>query len=131
MDWAPSEVQQAVQELAKKILGGTRDPWTSPHGRVEGGSVSRAGPGGGSLAGFMMSQLYVKAGNILIPNTTWQVGTLDTYFGDLGLYDMRPAQIFFETVGSSARFETDRVDVLEHLSRHVGVQIHVGFAGRV
>lgn len=87
------------------------DPWTSAHIRIEGGNVSRASADG-SLGGFLVSQLYVKAGNVLIPNVTWQVGTLDRYLGDLGLYDMRPAQIFFETVGGSARFENDRFDVI-------------------
>ena len=43
---------------------------------------------------------------------TWQVGTLDSYIGDLGLYDMRPAQIFFETVGLSGRYQNDTIDLL-------------------
>ena len=45
-------------------------------------------------------------------NVVWQMGTLDTYFGDLGLYDFRPAQIFFETVGLSARYQTDKFELL-------------------
>ena len=88
-----------------------RDPWTSLHLRIEGGNIGNAGPDA-SLAGFRASQMFARAGNVLLPDVTWQVGTLDTYFGDLGLYDMRPAQIFFETVGASARYETQRVDLL-------------------
>ena len=88
-----------------------RDPWTSLHFRVEGGNIANAGPDA-SLAGFRASQLFARAGNVLLPDVTWQVGTLDTYFGDLGLYDFRPAQIFFETVGASARYEKGPVDLL-------------------
>jgi hypothetical protein len=58
-----------------------------------------------------MSQLYMKAGNVLLPGVTFQFGTLDQYMGDLGLYDMRPAQIFFETVGASARYQGEVVDL--------------------
>ncbi len=110
-----NERPYAALELKYDVLERTaasRDPWTSVHLRVEGGSVSRATPGNGSLAGLQMSQLYVRAGNVLLPEVTWQVGTLHQYFGDLGLYDMRPAQIFFETVGASARYENDVVDVV-------------------
>ncbi len=90
----------------------TRDPWTSLHLRIEGGGVQGGDPGNGSLANLRMSQMYVRAGNVLLPDVTWQVGSLIYYFGDLGLYDMRPAQIFFETVGESARWERDRVDLM-------------------
>jgi hypothetical protein len=89
----------------------TRDPWTSLHLRIEGGNIQNATPDA-SLAGFRMSQVFARAGNVLLPDVTWQVGTLDTYFGDLGLYDMRPAQIFFETIGGSARWQTRRIDLL-------------------
>ena len=87
-----------------------RDPWTSMHLRVEGGNIGNAGPDS-SLAGFRVSQMFARAGNVLLPDVTWQIGTLDTYFGDLGLYDMRPAQIWFETIGASARYERQRVDL--------------------
>lgn len=90
----------------------TLDPWTSLHLRIEGGAVQGAEPTNGNLAGLRMSQLYVRAGNVLLPDVTWQVGSLVYYFGDLGLYDMRPAQIFFETVGASARWERDRIDLM-------------------
>lgn len=110
-----NERPYAALELKYDVLERTaasQNPWTSVHMRIEGGAVSRATAEGGSLAGLQMSQLYVRAGNVLLPNVTWQVGTLHQYFGDLGLYDMRPAQIFFETVGASARYENDVVDVV-------------------
>ena len=89
----------------------SREPWTDLHFRVEGGAISRASTDG-SLAGFITSQLYVRGGNVLLPDVTWQVGTLDRFLGDLGLYDMRPAQIFFETVGASALWERPRFEWL-------------------
>ena len=102
-------LEMRYQLLERQPL--SNDPWTSVHLRVEGGSVSRAASNG-SLGGFLVSQLYAQAGNVLVPNVTFQVGTLDRYLGDLGLYDMRPAQIFFETVGGSARYERGPVDLL-------------------
>jgi hypothetical protein len=90
----------------------TPSPWTSVHARVEGGSVQNADPGGGSLDNFRLSQLYARTGNILLENVTWQIGTLESYWGDLGLYDMRPAQILFETLGLSSRVDLDQLEVL-------------------
>ncbi len=91
---------------------GLREPWSSAHVKFEGGAVGNAEPSKGSLSQWRMSQLYVKAGNVGLRDVTWQVGTLDYYFGDLGLYDMRPAQIFFETVGISGRYQSENVDLL-------------------
>ncbi|MEW6434551.1 MAG: hypothetical protein AB1730_23875 [Myxococcota bacterium] len=91
---------------------GTNDIWASLHARVEGGSVNAADPFNGSFAFFRLSQLYARAGNILAPKLVWQLGTLQYFFGDLGLYDMRPAQILEDTIGLSARYIGDRVDVL-------------------
>lgn len=87
-------------------------PYTSLHFRVEGGSISAADMGNGNLANFRLSQVYARAGNVLIPGVVWQVGTLESYFGDLGLYDMRPAQIFTETVGISGTLRRDRYELL-------------------
>lgn len=91
---------------------GTTDPWATAHMRLEGGSVGGASPTDGSLATFRMSQLFVRTGNVLIPNVTWQIGTLDTWFGDLGLYDIRPSQLFYETVGLSGWYRKGIVDVM-------------------
>lgn len=87
-------------------------PWTSLHARIEGASIGNADPQNGNLAQLRLSQTYVLAGNVFIPDVVWQLGTLDTYFGDLGLYDMRPAQIFFETVGISARYQKPNYELL-------------------
>jgi hypothetical protein len=84
---------------------GTATPWTSLHARVEGGSIWSADSGNGNLAQFRMSQVYVRAGNVLLKDVVWQFGTLEYFFGDLGLYDFRPATVFFNTVGLSARYQ--------------------------
>ena len=86
---------------------GTTDIWASLHARIEGGSVTTADAGNGSLVNFRLSQLYARAGNILAPNVVWQLGTLQYFFGNLGLYDMRPAQILEDTIGLSARYTGD------------------------
>lgn len=87
-------------------------PWTSLRVKIEGGSVQTADAANGSLLAYRASQLYVQAGNLLLKDVTWQLGTLDSYYGDLGLYDMRPAQLLFETVGLSARYQTKTLDAL-------------------
>lgn len=91
---------------------GTTDIWASIHARLEGGTVFSADSSNGSLANFRISQLYARAGNIIAPKVVWQLGTQQYYFGDLGLYDIRPAQLFDDTIGLSARYLGDAVDVL-------------------
>ncbi len=90
----------------------TRAVWTSLHAKVEGGSIMNADTGNGSLDNLRMSQVYVKAGNVALDRVTWRVGTLDTWFGQLGLYDMWPTRLFYETIGVSANYQTDWMDLL-------------------
>lgn len=88
-----------------------QQPWTTVHMRVEGGSIEGADPGNGGLDNFRLSQLYIEAGNVIIPNVAWQVGTLERSMGDLGLYDMRPATVFFNTVGLSGTLRTGPLEL--------------------
>lgn len=110
-----NEGPYAALEMKLDVLQqspGTNDVWASVHAKVEGGSVSTADIFNGNLGQYRLSQLYVNAGNIALSNVTWQVGTLDAYFGDLGLYDAKPAEIFFDTVGFSGRYERERLQLL-------------------
>ena len=91
---------------------GTGEVWASLHTKIEGGSIANSDVNQGWLGQYRVSQLYVKAGNILFPHVTWQLGTLDSYLGDLGLYDMKPAEIFFDTVGLSGRYDHGPVELL-------------------
>jgi hypothetical protein len=94
-------------EMRVRLLesrAGASEPWTALHLRLEGGGVANAEPGGGLLGTYRVSQLYLEAGNILIPNVTWRIGTQETWLGDLGLYDMRPTTLFYETLGVSGRW---------------------------
>ena len=88
------------------------EPWASVGVRIEGGSFAGADVNGGNLSNFRATQLFVEAGNILLDRTTWRIGTLDYYPGDLGLYDFRPVEIFPDTVGASAFYHGDSVDLL-------------------
>ena len=90
----------------------SKTPWTTIHMRLEGGSVGGADPGNGRLDNFRLSQLNVSAGNVLVNGVTWTVGTLEETMGDLGLYDMRLATIFTDTVGMSARLRAGQLDWL-------------------
>ena len=91
---------------------GSAAPWTDLHVKVEGGSIEKADAFGGSLGMFRMSQVYAQAGNVLIPGVVWRIGTLESTFGDLGLYDMRPAQVLFDTIGISATVPTQALDLV-------------------
>ncbi len=91
---------------------GTTEMWASLHARIEGGSVTTADIGNGNLINFRLSQLYARVGNVLAPNIVFQLGTLQYFFGDLGLYDMRPAQVLEDTIGLSARYSNGPVDVM-------------------
>ncbi|MBM76093.1 MAG: hypothetical protein CMK59_11885 [Proteobacteria bacterium] len=95
--------------LERNDLG---EPWTAILMRVEGGSIGNADSANGVLSALRLSQVFVQAGNLGNNNITWQVGTLENYFGDLGLYDFRPSTLFFETVGVSARYQTDDIELL-------------------
>lgn len=91
---------------------GSSETWASLHARLEGGSVNTADSGNGNLVNFRVSQLYARVGNVLLPDVTWQLGTLVYYFGDLGLYDFRPAQILDDTIGVSGWWHGKTVDVM-------------------
>ncbi len=91
---------------------GSDEVWSRVVAKLEGGSVWAADGGNGVLGDYRLTQLFIEAGNVILPSVTWQIGTLWQSFGDLGLYDMRPAQIFFDTVGLSGRYRTDRAEVL-------------------
>jgi len=104
-----NEGPYAALELRQGILErkpGSLAPWTDIHAKIEGGTVANADAGNGSLAYLRLSQLYAQAGNIGLQDVTWRLGTLESNFGDLGLYDMRPAQVLFDTVGAQARYQT-------------------------
>jgi hypothetical protein len=110
-----NEGPYAALELQVEALereAGSARPWTDLHLRIEGGSVGNADPGNGVLSLFRLSQLYAQAGNVTGASVVWRVGTLESSFGDLGLYDMQPARLLFDTVGGQATVRTDPVDVV-------------------
>jgi hypothetical protein len=106
--WVALQLNVAVLEP----VPGTDAVWSRIVAKVEGGTAWAADAGNGSLGDFRLSQLYIEAGNVVLPDVTWQIGTLWSSLGDLGLYDMRPAQIFFDTLGISGRYRTDRAEVM-------------------
>jgi hypothetical protein len=110
-----NEGSYAILELKLDVLQAppdSTDLWASVHARLEGGTVGGADPLNGSLAAFRLSQLYVRAGNVLFSNVTWRIGTLWYYFGDLGLYDMRPASVLENAMGVSAWYHGSVLDMM-------------------
>ena len=96
---------------ALDAVPGSGDPWTSLHAKIEGGSLLGADPGNGSLAAFALTQLYVKAGDVLIEDVVFQVGSLLTSFGDSGYALRRDQYSTILTFGGAARLRV--VDGLE------------------
>lgn len=86
--------------------------WTTVHARIEGDSFWATDPGMGILSRYNITQMYVQAGNVLIDKVTWQIGTLDYWLGQLGLYDIWPARVFRDTVGLSGMYRRDNFEVL-------------------
>lgn len=80
---------------------GDKSPWAVLHFRTEGPLF-----GPESIANWNISQVHVTSGNLTGSGHTWKIGSLEEYFGDLSLYDMRPGQIFNDTVGASLRIDT-------------------------
>jgi hypothetical protein len=110
-----NEGPYAALELRLALLNKdptTKDVWTRVHAKIEGGSITTVDSGAGALNNYALTQLYVQAGNILLEDVTWQIGTLESYFGDLGLYDFRPTTLFNDTVGVSARYRKGPVELL-------------------
>jgi len=91
---------------------GRNEPWAAVFAKIEGGSFANTDTGRGNLGNYANTQLYVKAGNILLDGVTWQIGTLYTYPSDLGLYDMKPADLFWDTVGLSATWDSKYVQLI-------------------
>lgn len=106
--WGALELSLDVLQNAP----GKADPWATVHTKLEGGSFHATDVGQGALNNFRITQLYVKAGNVLLENVVWQLGTIDSYQGYLGLYDERISNIFYDTVGLSATYTRDRFDVM-------------------
>ncbi|MBS2025792.1 MAG: hypothetical protein JST92_25610 [Deltaproteobacteria bacterium] len=103
-------LQMRLNLLQSDVSAG--DPWGAVNVRIEGSSLGDSNISKGKLGDFRVSQLFVQAGNILLEHVTWQIGSLLSYPGDLGLYDARPAQLFDDTVGISALWQSERADLL-------------------
>lgn len=110
-----NEGSYGMLELRYDLLDRQPDtpaPWSTVHVRLEGGSLANADPLNGSLTAYRVSQMYVRTGNVLLRDVTWQIGTQEFFFGDLGLYDFRPATLMFRTVGVSARYDHGPVELV-------------------
>jgi hypothetical protein len=110
-----NEGPYGMLEMQLAVLQGDAaraEPFANVYARIEGGAFSRADTGNGSLANFSVTGLYVEAGNLFLDRVRFRIGTLDYYPGDLGLYDLRPVWIFNDTLGVSAFYRGDWLDLL-------------------
>jgi hypothetical protein len=100
--------------LRLNLLGNpsSRDPWASIVARIEGESYLGTDAGNGGLGNYALTIMAIEAGNILIDNVTWRIGTLWYEPGDLGLYDLFPDDLFYGVVGVSGFYQTKLLDVL-------------------
>jgi hypothetical protein len=104
-----NEGPYAVLDLRYDVLApapGAAEPAASLHARIEGSGI---GPTEGALG---LSRAYARATRLGLPDTSFQVGTLDQVMGDLGLYDMRPASVLGGVMGAAAIWERGRAQVV-------------------
>ncbi len=106
--WGALELQLDLLERTPQSTA----VWASVHTKIEGSSFANTDTENGWLGSYRVTQMYVQAGNVLFDHVTWQLGTLDTYMGDLGLYDMKPAQVLFDTVGLSGRYDHGPIELV-------------------
>ncbi len=108
--WALLDLRQPLVKGEPGTPGGA--PWGALALRVEGGVVGGGDATNGNLLGFRLSQLHITAGNVGPANVTWRVGTLETTFGDLWLYDARPTQMLVDVMGASATWSRDGTELM-------------------
>ena len=75
-------------------------PWTSLHARIEGASIGNSDPQNGSLSQLRLSQTFVLAGNVLIPDVVWQNGVTESKVHEK-LHGGRWCRFLFYDVGKS------------------------------
>ena len=81
------------------VLRKSSGAWSDLHLKIEGPGPLGADGGRGSLATLGLTQAYLRAGASQGSPYTLRVGSLATWYGDLGLYDMRPARLFDGALG--------------------------------
>ena len=74
--WAALDLY--VSPLAPKA--GSDAVWTTVHAKIEGAPYA--------LSDMRITQLYTRVGNVGVDGLVWQVGTLDYWHDDVGLYDI-------------------------------------------
>ncbi|MFN7142480.1 MAG: hypothetical protein ACK4YP_01790 [Myxococcota bacterium] len=101
-------------DVKQPLVGeeGADAPWGDLRFRVEGGSVAGGDPTNGNLLGFRLSMLHLHAGNLGPAGVEWRIGTLETTFGDLWLYDARPSQMLVDVLGASAAWKVGKTEFL-------------------
>jgi hypothetical protein len=81
------------------VLRKSSGAWSDLHLKFEGPGPLGADGSRGSLAAMRLTQAYLRAGTSQGSKHTVRVGSLSTWYGDLGLYDMRPARLFDGALG--------------------------------
>lgn len=104
-------------ELAMKMdvlqsQPGSSDVWATVNARIAGTSFQAADPDNGLFGNFKATMLYVQVGNVLLDDVTWQLGTLENFWGDLHIYDLRPSSILYDTVGLSGTYNRDKLELM-------------------
>ncbi len=100
-------------DVRQPLVGGEEGaPWGDLRFRVEGGAVAGGDTTNGSLLGFRLSQLHMHGGNLGPAGVEWRIGTLETTFGDLWLYDARPSQMLVDVLGVQAAWTKGDTELL-------------------
>jgi hypothetical protein len=87
-------------ELRVGLLDGNSDQQhTDLHLKIEGDGWLGGEASGGGLTRYRVTELYLRGRGIGPPGLTYKLGSMNTWFGDIGLMDRRVARLFDGAVG--------------------------------
>jgi hypothetical protein len=99
------------------------EPWAAMYARVEGESFLGTDAGGGGLSNYALTSFGIEAGNIMLDNVTWRVGTLWYEPNSMGLYDYFVNDLFYGVIGLSGFYHSKYLDFMVGLGDQ-GWQLH-------
>jgi hypothetical protein len=92
----------ALELRALLTDGGRGRPTADLHLKIEGDGFLGGEASGGGLERYRVTELYVRGRGIGPGGLTYKLGSMNTWFGDIGLMDRRVASLFDGAVGLTA-----------------------------
>src|SRR5580704_573536 len=100
-----------------------KEPWAVMYARIEGESFLGTDAGNGGLSNYAITSFGIEAGNVLLDNVTWRVGTLWYEPNTMGLYDYFVDDLFYGVIGVSGFYHSKYLDFMVGLGDQ-GWELH-------